>query len=81
MDIYANHRVFETTLAGRPLVIETGKFAGLANANCIVRYGETTVSVTVTASKQPRDGIDFFPLAASLRERADPPSTPSLPPE
>ncbi len=69
MDIYANHRVFETTLAGRPLVIETGKFAGLANANCIVRYGETTVSVTVTASKQPRDGIDFFPLAVDYEEK------------
>lgn len=69
MDIYANHRVFETTLAGRPLVIETGKFCGLANANCIVRYGDTTVSVTVTASKQPRDGVDFFPLSVDYEEK------------
>ncbi len=69
MDIYANDRVFETTLGGRKLTVETGKFAGLANANCIVRYGDTMVSVTVTASKQPRDGVDFFPLAVDYEEK------------
>ena len=66
---FDSYKTFKYELAGRPLVIETGKFAGLANANCIVRYGDTTVSVTVTASKQPRDGVDFFPLAVDYEEK------------
>ena len=55
-------KTYSMELAGRPLTIETGKFAGLANADVVVRYGETVVMVNVTASKEPRDGIDFFPL-------------------
>ena len=46
-------RTFETTLAGRPLVIETGKMAQLANGHCLVRYGDTVVMVNVTASRSP----------------------------
>ena len=55
-------RVFETTFAGRPLKVETGKVAALTNGSCIVRYGDTVVMVNITASKEPREGIDFFPL-------------------
>ena len=47
-------RTFETTLAGRPLVIETGKMAQLTNGHCLVRYGDTVVMVNVTASRSPR---------------------------
>ena len=63
------HRTFETTYAGRPLVIETGKLAQLANGACLVRYGETIVLVTATASAKPRDGIDFFPLSVDFEEK------------
>ena len=62
-------RTFETTLAGRPLVIETGKMAQLANGHCLVRYGDTVVMVNVTASKEPREGIDFFPLSVDYEEK------------
>ncbi len=60
---------YQTDLAGRPLVIETGKMAGLANGSALVRYGETAVIVNVTASKKPREGIDFFPLSVDYEER------------
>lgn len=66
---FKNERKFETTLAGRPLVIETGKFAQLANGSCMVRYGDTCVLVTATASPEPREGVDFFPLAVDFEER------------
>ncbi len=66
---FKNARVFETTYAGRPLVVETGKMAQLANGSCLVRYGETVVLVTATASAKPRDGIDFFPLSVDFEER------------
>ena len=56
-------------LAGRPLTIETGKMAGLANGSCLVKYGDTAVLVNVTASKEPRDGIDFFPLSVDYEEK------------
>ena len=62
-------RTFETTLAGRPLVIETGKMAQLANGSCLVRYGDTVVHCTATASARPRDGIDFFPLSVDFEEK------------
>ena len=62
-------RAFETTLAGRPLVIETGKMAQLANGSVLVRYGETAVLATATASAKPRDGIDFFPLSVDYEEK------------
>jgi len=62
-------RTFETTLAGRPLVIETGKMAQLANGHCLVRYGDTVVMVNVTASRTPREGVDFFPLSVDYEEK------------
>ncbi|MBR3715572.1 MAG: polyribonucleotide nucleotidyltransferase, partial [Clostridia bacterium] len=67
--MFENFKVFETTLAGRPLVIETGKMAGLANGSCLVRYGETSILATATASAKPRDGIDFLPLSVDFEER------------
>ena len=67
--MFENYKVFKYTLAGRPLVIETGKLAGLANGSCLVRYGETVVLACATASEKPRDGIDFLPLSGDFEER------------
>ena len=67
--MFENFRVFETELAGRPLVVETGKMAQLANGECLVRYGDTVVHVAATASAKPRDGIDFFPLSVDYEEK------------
>ena len=62
-------KTYETELAGRKLVIETGKMAGLANGSVLVRYGDTCVLVNVTASKEPIEGIDFFPLSVDFEEK------------
>jgi len=62
-------KVYETELAGRKISIETGKMAGLANGSVLVRYGETCVMVNVTASKEPKEGIDFFPLSVDYEEK------------
>ena len=62
-------RTFETTFAGRKLVVETGKTSELTNGSCWVRYGETVVMANVTASAKPRDGIDFFPLSVDYEEK------------
>ena len=67
--MFENSRVFETEFAGRPLKIETGKMAQLANGECLVRYGETTIHVAATAAAKPRDGIDFFPLSVDFEEK------------
>ncbi|MDR0404336.1 MAG: polyribonucleotide nucleotidyltransferase, partial [Oscillospiraceae bacterium] len=67
--MFDKYKVFKTDLAGKPLIIETGKIAQLANGSCFVRYGETVVNVAVTASRKPRDGIDFFPLSVDFEER------------
>lgn len=67
--MFENYKVFETDFAGRPLVVETGKIAQLANGACFVRYGDTVVNVAVTASEKPRDGIDFFPLSVDFEEK------------
>ena len=56
-------------LAGRPLTLEVGKYAELANAAVTVKYGDTTVLVTVTASPRPKDGIDYFPLSVDFEEK------------
>ena len=66
---FKNYKTFKYTLAGRPLVIETGKMAGLANGSVLVRYGETAVLCCATASEKPRDGIDFLPLSVDFDER------------
>ena len=60
---------FETTVAGRPLVVETGKMAQLSNGSCVVRYGDTVVMTNVTASDKPREGVDFFPLSVDYEEK------------
>ena len=62
-------KTYSMELAGRTLTIETGKLAGLTNANVLVRYGDTVVMVNVVASKEPRDGIDFFPLSVDYEEK------------
>ncbi|MCI8833575.1 MAG: polyribonucleotide nucleotidyltransferase [Clostridia bacterium] len=62
-------KTFETQLAGRKLIIESGKTSELANGSVWVRYGETVVMVNVTASKEPKEGIDFFPLSVDYEEK------------
>ena len=62
-------RVFKTTFAGRELTVETGKVAQLANGSALVRYGDTVVLVTATASPKPREGVDFFPLSVEFEEK------------
>ncbi len=66
---FKNYKKFNYTLAGRPLVIETGKLAGLANGSVLVRYGDTAILCCATASAKPRDGIDFLPLSVDYDER------------
>ncbi|MBQ8269139.1 MAG: polyribonucleotide nucleotidyltransferase [Clostridia bacterium] len=66
---FENHKVYNYTLAGRPLVIETGKIAGLANGSALIRYGETTILACATASAAPREGIDFLPLSVDYDEK------------
>ena len=66
---FKNYRKYSYMLAGRPLVIETGKMAGLANGSCLCRYGDTAVLCCATASEKPRDGIDFLPLSVDFDER------------
>ena len=67
--LFDQFRVFEYDFAGRPLRIETGKMAGLANGACLVSYGDTVILATATASKAPRDGIDFLPLSVDYNEK------------
>jgi polyribonucleotide nucleotidyltransferase len=63
------HQIFKMELAGRELVVETGKYAQLANGSALVRYGDTVILSTATASPEPREGIDFFPLSVDYEER------------
>ena len=67
--MFEDYKVFETTLAGRPLKVETGKVAQLANVSCMVRYGDTVVLCTATMSAKPREGVDFFPLSVDYEEK------------
>ena len=60
---------YSTTLAGRPLKVEIGKMAGLANGSALVSYGETVILATVVASEEPKEGIDFFPLSVNYEEK------------
>ncbi|HHV72389.1 MAG TPA: polyribonucleotide nucleotidyltransferase [Clostridia bacterium] len=62
-------QIFETTLGGRPISFQIGKHARQANGAVLVRYGDTVVLVTATASAEPREGIDFFPLTVDYEER------------
>ena len=67
--MFENYKVYETELAGRPLKLETGMMAGLANAAVMACYGDTRVLCTVTASQKPREGVDFFPLSVDYEEK------------
>ena len=60
---------YKTTYAGRELTIETGKYCGQTNGSCVVRCGDTVVMVSATMSKQPREGMDFFPLSVEFEEK------------
>lgn len=62
-------QAFSTVLGGRPLTVEVGKYAKQANGSAMVRYGDTVVLVTATASAEPREGIDFFPMTVDYEER------------
>lgn len=62
-------KYYETELAGRKISFETGKLADLSNGSVLVRYGETVVLVNVVASKEPKEGIDFFPLSVDFEEK------------
>ncbi|HBB44588.1 MAG TPA: hypothetical protein DCZ34_00480, partial [Clostridiales bacterium] len=52
-------KIFHTTIGGREVTVETGKYCGQANGHCIVSCGETSVMVNVTMSEKPREGMDF----------------------
>ncbi|NMP38512.1 MAG: polyribonucleotide nucleotidyltransferase [Clostridiales bacterium] len=67
--MFENFRKFETTIAGRPFVVETGKLAQLAGGACLARYGETEVLCTATMAAKPREGVDFFPLSVDFEEK------------
>ena len=67
-----NARVFKTDYAGRELTVEIGKYAEQANGACLVRCGDTVVSVTVCMAEKPREGMDFFPLSVDYEERCSP---------
>ena len=64
-----NDHIYKTEIAGRPFSLEFGKIAELANASAMVRYGDTSVLVAVTAAPRPRDGVDFFPLSVDFEEK------------
>ncbi len=64
-----NYREFKTTVGGKEVIIETGKYAEQANGACVVRCGETAVLVTVCMSATPREGMDFFPLQVDYEEK------------
>ena len=66
---FPGYHKYEMELAGRPLTLEVGKLAELANAAVMVGYGDTRVLVCATASARPRDGIDFFPLSVDFEEK------------
>ena len=66
---FPNHHIFEKEIGGRTFTVETGKVAELTNAECICRYGDTVVLVTVVASSAPKAGIDYFPLTIEFEEK------------
>ena len=67
--MFENYKVFNYEYAGRPLKVEVGKVAGLANGSCMISYGETVLLACATASAKPRDGIDFLPLSVDYDEK------------
>ena len=69
LETFPHYRKFETTFAGRPFVVETGKMCGLSNGSAMIRYGDTCVLCNVTMSEKPREGVDFFPLSVEFEEK------------
>ena len=69
MPRFTDYRTFKYPLGGRLLQIEIGKVCEQANGQAWVRYGDTVVNVTVCCSKEPKEGIDFFPLSCDFEER------------
>lgn len=67
--MFENYKVFNYEYSGRPLKVEVGKVAGLANGSCMISYGETVILACATASPKPRDGIDFLPLSVDYDEK------------
>jgi len=64
-----NSKIYTVQLGGRELSVEIGKLAELANGSCLLKYGDTVVLVTATASGKVREGIDYFPLSVDFEER------------
>lgn len=62
-------KIFKYILAGRELKVTVGKIAELTNGSCLVQYGDTVIMANVAASKEPRQGIDFFPLSVDFEEK------------
>ena len=62
-------KIFKTTVGGREVVVETGAYCGQANGSCIVRCGDTVVMVNATMAKEPREGMDYFPLSVDYEEK------------
>ena len=69
LETFPNYRKFETTFAGRPFVVETGKMCGLSNGSAMIRYGETCVLCNVTMSDKPRDGVGLAYLTRLFKMR------------
>ena len=61
-------KIFQTKIGDKDVFVETGKYCGQANGHCIVSCGETRVMVNVTMAKEPRPGMDFFPLGVDYEE-------------
>lgn len=62
-------RIFKTTVGGREMSVEIGAYCGQANGSCIVRCGDTVVMVNATMAKEPREGMDYFPLSVDYEEK------------
>ena len=62
-------KIFKTTVGGREMTVETGAYCGQANGSCIVRCGDTVVMVNATMAKEPREGMDYFPLSVDYEEK------------
>ena len=64
-----SNKKFETEFAGRKLTVEVGKLAQQCNGACLVQYGDTVVLATAVMGKEPKTGIDFFPLTVEMQEK------------
>ncbi len=64
-----DRKIYKTTIGGREVEVETGAYCGMTNGTCFVKCEETVVMVNATMSKEPRDGVDFFPLNVDYEEK------------